>query len=87
MAFGSSAVEKSHAISFAYRGPSRHLFLTYTLVQLGSSGAVENKWAVADTFAKYRTLSSCGVPMDMEAGTKKPNLESTCLGHGHVKPC
>ena len=27
-------------------------------------GSWKNKWAVADTFAKYRTLSSCGVPME-----------------------
>ena len=33
-------------------------------------GSWKNKWAVADTFVKYRMLLSCGVPMDMEADTK-----------------
>ena len=61
----------SHATPFAYCGLSRHLFLT---IHLDTTGIMwdrgKNKWAVADTLAKYRTLSSCGVPMDMEADTK-----------------
>ena len=56
---------------FCIAGPSRHLFLTIHVdTQLGSSGIVENKWAVEDTFVKYRMLSSCDAPMDTEADTK-----------------
>ena len=46
-------------------------------------GSWKNKCAVADTFAKYRTLSSCGVPMEPRTKSR----ESACLDHGHVKPC
>ena len=37
------------------------------LIQVGSW---KNKWAVTNIFAKYRALSLCCVPMDMEADTK-----------------
>ena len=49
--------------------------------------AVENKWAVADTFAKYRTAIIVRRTNGYGSRYQEPNLESTCLGHGHVKPC
>ena len=85
LALGSSAVEKCQCyIRYLLHTVDRHASVSdetrwYNWDHLGSW---KNKWAVADTFAKYRTLSSCGVPMSQE-----PNLESACLDHGHVKLC
>ena len=73
----------SHAISFAYGGPSRHLFLTIHVDTTGviwDRGKLNGQWQIflRSTERYHRAAYQW---------SQEPNLEYACLDHGHVKPC
>ena len=73
----------SCAIFFAYRGPSRHLFLTIDVDTTGiiwARGKINGPWQIflRSTERFHRAAYQW---------SQEPNLESACLGHGYVKPC
>ena len=70
----------SHAISFAYRGTSRHLFLTIHVDTSGITWGVEKPWQIPLRSTEH--YHSAAYQWSQEG-----NLESACLDHGHVKPC
>ena len=73
----------SCAIFFAYRGPSRHLFLTIHVDTTGiiwDRGKINGPWQILlrSTERYHRAAYQW---------SQEPNLEPACLDHGHVKPC
>ena len=73
----------SHAISFAYRGLSHHLFLTIQVDTTGiiwDRGKINGPWQI---FLRSRERYHRAAYHWRQA----PNLEPVCLDHGHVKPC
>ena len=73
----------SHAISFAYRGPSHHLFLTIQADTTGiiwDHGKINGPWQI---FLRSRERYHRAAYQ----WRREPNLEPVCLDHGHVKPC
>ena len=73
----------SLAVSFAYRGPSRHVFLTIHVDTTGiiwDRGKINGPWQILlrSTERYHRAAYQW---------SQEPNLEPACLDHGHVKPC
>ena len=74
----------SHAISFAYRGLLRHLFLTMH-VDTPSSGIVEKYMCRGRYFCEVQSAIIVRGTNGYGSRYQEPNLESACLDHG--KPC